>query len=214
MIKKRNFKTPFDEYAEQYDKWYDENEDIYKIELNAIKKYIPKPKSQSSTNYSAIGLEIGVGTGRFAGPLGIKYGLEPSKSMADIAKKRGISVYDGVAESMPFKDDFFDYVLITTTLCFLKNPFKGLNEIKRVLKPGGTLIIGMIDKNSPLGQLYESKKKKSRYYHNAKFYELDEVLKWLDDLNYGQIIYDRIKLDKNDGNGSFVVICAKKSNSN
>ncbi len=204
MVKKHDFKTQFDKYAEHYDRWYDENRDIYEIELNALKKFIPKCSSGIFN-----GLEIGVGTGRFAGPLGIKYGLEPSKPMADIARKRGIEVYQGVAECMPFKDNSFDYALLTTTLCFLKNPIKGLNEIKRVLKPGGTLIIGMIDKNSPLGQLYESKKKKSRYYHNAKFYTLSEVIKWLNNLNYKNIIYNRIKLNENDGDGSYIVISAK-----
>ncbi len=32
------------------------------------------------------GLEIGVGTGRFAVPLGIKIGVEPARAMAEIAK--------------------------------------------------------------------------------------------------------------------------------
>ena len=156
MTDKTHSKTSFDEYAEEYDKWYDENKKMYELELDAIKKFIPKSERKK-------GLEIGVGTGRFAEPLGIEYGLEPSKSMAEIAKKRGIKIYEGVAEDIPFKDEFFDYVLMTTTLCFLKEPIKGLSEIKRVLKSNGTLIIGMIDKDSPLGKFYESKKKKRRF---------------------------------------------------
>jgi len=36
------------------------------------------------------GIEIGVGTGRFASQLGIKLGLEPSKSMASLARQRGM----------------------------------------------------------------------------------------------------------------------------
>jgi ubiquinone/menaquinone biosynthesis C-methylase UbiE len=194
----------FNKYAEEYDKWYDKNKTIYKLELEAIKKFIPKPEKNKK------GLEIGVGTGRFAEPLGIEYGLEPSKSMAEIAKKRGIKVYEGVAENIPFKDESFDYVLMTTTLCFLKEPIKGLSEIKRVLKPNGTLIIGMVDRDSPLGKFYESKKEKSRFYKNAKFYSLNEVLNWLEELKYKNIKYNRVKLNKNDDKGSFVVICAEK----
>jgi len=197
--------NPFDKYAEEYDIWYDKNENsnMYELELNALKKFIPKSKSKT-------GLEIGVGTGRFAKPLGIKYGLEPSKSMAKIAKKRGIDVYEGIAECIPFNDESFDYVLMTTTLCFLNEPIKGLKEIKRILKPNGTVIIGIIDKNSPMGNLYESKKEKSKFYKNAKFYSLDEVLTWLNELKYKDIQYSRVKLNENDDKGSFVVICAKK----
>ena len=203
MTDKTHSKTSFDEYAEEYDKWYDENKKMYELELDAIKKFIPKSERKK-------GLEIGVGTGRFAEPLGIEYGLEPSKSMAEIAKKRGIKIYEGVAEDIPFKDEFFDYVLMTTTLCFLKEPIKGLSEIKRVLKSNGTLIIGMIDKDSPLGRFYESKKEKSRFYKNVKFYSLNEVLNWLEELEYKNIKYNRVKLNENDDKGSFVVICAKK----
>ena len=194
----------FNKYAEEYDEWYDKNKTIYKLELEVIKKFIPKPEKNKK------GLEIGVGTGRFAEPLGIEYGLEPSKSMAEIAKKRGIKVYEGIAENIPFKDEFFDYVLMTTTLCLLKDPIKGLCEIKRVLKSNWTLIIGMIDKDSPLGKFYESKKEKSRFYKNVKFYSLNEVLNWLKELKYKNIKYNRVKLNENDDKGSFVVICAKK----
>ena len=203
MTDKTHSKTSFDEYAEEYDKWYDENKKMYELELDAIKKFIPKSERKK-------GLEIGVGTGRFAEPLGIEYGLEPSKSMAEIAKKRGIKIYEGVAEDIPFKDEFFDYVLMTTTLCFLKDPIKGLKEIKRILKPNGALIIGMIDKDSPLGKFYESKKEKSKFYKDATFYSLNEVLNWLKELGYKNIVYNRVKLNEKDDEGSFVVICAKK----
>jgi ubiquinone/menaquinone biosynthesis C-methylase UbiE len=201
--------TVFNKYAKEYDEWYNDNKTIYELELGAIKKFIPKSDKEKPEK-KKIGLEIGVGTGRFAEPLGIEYGLEPSKSMAEIAKKRGIKVYEGIAENIPFKDEFFDYVLMTTTLCFLKEPIKGLSEIKRVLKSNGTLIIGMIDKDSPLGRFYESKKEKSRFYKNVKFYSLNEVLNWLEELEYKNIKYNRVKLNENDDKGSFVVICAKK----
>ena len=115
----------FNKYAEEYDEWYDKNKTIYKLELEVIKKFIPKSDKEKPEK-KKIGLEIGVGTGRFAEPLGIEYGLEPSKSMAEIAKKRGIKVYEGVAENIPFNDESFDYVLMTTTLCFLKDSIKGL----------------------------------------------------------------------------------------
>ena len=61
----------FEKFAERYDSWFDRNPYAYKSELKAISALIPKGK----------GIEIGVGTGRFAKPLGIKFGIEPSRKM-------------------------------------------------------------------------------------------------------------------------------------
>jgi ubiquinone/menaquinone biosynthesis C-methylase UbiE len=118
----------FEKYAQEYDKWFDENKDVYKSEIMILRGLIPR---------EGVGLEVGVGTGRFATPLGIKMGVEPAKAMADMARKRGINVHEGRAEALPFDDDSFDFVLMMTTICFLENPLHALEEAKRVLKPEG-----------------------------------------------------------------------------
>jgi len=53
----------FDIYPKEYDNWYEENKFAYLSEIEALKKVIPEKGE---------GLEIGVGTGRFAQPLRIK----------------------------------------------------------------------------------------------------------------------------------------------
>src|SRR3989337_3951512 len=153
----------FDELAQEYDKWFDESRCAYESEVLALRKFIPK---------NGKGLEVGVGTGRFAIPLGVKIGVEPAKAMADIARKRGIIVVEAMAEDLPFDDASFDFVLMVTTICFLQNPIRGLEEAKRVLKPGGYMIIGMIDKESPLGRIYEAKKNNSKFYRHAHSYSV------------------------------------------
>lgn len=50
----------FDRYYKRYDAWYGRNRYTYLSELRAIRKFLPRKGK---------GLEIGVGTGRFAGPL-------------------------------------------------------------------------------------------------------------------------------------------------
>jgi ubiquinone/menaquinone biosynthesis C-methylase UbiE len=75
----------FEDAAEKYDQWFDENRHAYETELLALKKFVPKAGN---------GLEIGVGTGRFAVPLGIRVGVEPAKAMAEVARKRGIEVHE------------------------------------------------------------------------------------------------------------------------
>jgi len=118
------------------------------------------------------GVEIGVGTGRFAVPFGIKIGVEPSGVMAEIARSRGITVYDAGAEKLPFGDSTFDFALMVTTICFLDAPLQAFKEIRRILSPAGKIIIGMLDKNSPPGRTYESTKKNSKFYHDANFYSV------------------------------------------
>ena len=98
---------------------------------------------------------MGVGTGRFASRVGIKVGVEPAQAMASIARQRGIEVYEARAEALPFADESFDSVLMVTTICFFNDPLRALRETSRVLKPLGHLVVGMIDKDSPLGKSYE-----------------------------------------------------------
>ncbi|MDX9959582.1 MAG: class I SAM-dependent methyltransferase, partial [Spirochaetia bacterium] len=48
------------------------------------------------------GMEVGVGSGNFAVPLGIGLGVEPSEEMARKAERQGIRVFRNVAEALPF----------------------------------------------------------------------------------------------------------------
>ena len=132
----------------------------YLSELEAVKKLIPK---------KGVGLEIGVGTGRFAEPLGIDVGVDVSEKMIHIAKQRGVDARLGDGENLQFPSNTFDYVVIIVTICFVKSPLNVLKETARVLKPNGNVIIGIIDKNSFLGEYYQ-KEKKSVFYKYATFF--------------------------------------------
>jgi len=123
----------FEMHAQEYDEWFGENKEVYMSEILALKDLIPS---------EGIGLEIGVGTGRFAIPLGIKIGVEPAKAMADISRKRGIDVRESRAEALPFDDESFDFVLMVTTICFLENPLRALEEIREFLNQGVVLSLG------------------------------------------------------------------------
>ncbi|NJD75721.1 MAG: class I SAM-dependent methyltransferase [Candidatus Methanoperedens sp.] len=156
----------FDKNWERYDDWFEKNKNTYSSELKALKKVIPE----------GFGLEVGVGSGRFAQPLGAKIGIDPSRNMLKLAKKRGIKVILGEGENLPFKDFTFDFVLIVVTLCFVDNPENILNEASRVLKMEGRLIVGEINRESQLGQLYEAKREKSEFYKLAAFYSGNEII--------------------------------------
>ncbi|MDO8131603.1 MAG: hypothetical protein Q6355_06850, partial [Candidatus Brocadiales bacterium] len=79
----------FEEEAVEYDEWFETHECVYQSEVAAIRRFIPK---------TGEGVEIGVGTGRFSIPFGIKVGIEPPRAMAEIARKRGINVFEAKAE--------------------------------------------------------------------------------------------------------------------
>ena len=185
---------------------------ICNSELEAVRKLIPE---------TGTGIEIGVGTGRFSIPFGIKVGIEHTNAMAEISRNRGICVIEAKAEALPFKDNFFGFALMVTTLCFLENPLQALKETKRIIKPSGKIIIGMLDKDSPLGRLYEEKRKESKFYRDARFYSVNQVLDWLkklefDNLQTVQTIFknsDKIQslepIEEGFGKGLFVVISAE-----
>ena len=60
-----------------------------------------------------------------------------------VASRRGIAVdiVDGVAESIPFPDNSFDSVHVALVLCSVDDVAATLGEIRRVLAPGGRLVV-------------------------------------------------------------------------
>ncbi len=68
-----------------------------------------------------------------------------------MAEKRGIKTVHAYGEKLPFEDETFGCVLIIATLCFAEDPLKVLKEAKRVQKPDGSIILGVIPKDSPWG---------------------------------------------------------------
>jgi SAM-dependent methyltransferase len=203
----------FEKSAQEYDDWFERNKPVYQSELLALKAFLPR---------AGRGLEIGVGTGRFAAPLGIEIGVEPARAMAEIARNRGIKVCQAYAGELPFGKGLFDFVLMVTVLCFFKDPLRALTEARRVLKPRGRLIIGMIDPDTPLGRSYEKKKAENKFYRQARFHPVRHILEWLKKLGFGNIatgqtIFQELPsitalelLRENHGEGGFVVIAAEK----
>jgi len=204
---------PFEKHAIEYENWFTEHRFAYESELEAVKQQVPD---------NGGGIEIGVGSGRFAVPLGIEFGVEPSAKMGKIARQKGINVVRGVAEAVPFGSSIFDFALMVTTICFVDDLEASFREASRILKPGGSLIIGFINRDTLVGRLYEERKKDSLFYRVATFYSIEELVPLLEkvsfkDFRFNQTIFkDLSKIDKVEpvkpgyGEGSFVVIRARK----
>jgi ubiquinone/menaquinone biosynthesis C-methylase UbiE len=159
----------FEEHTERYEEWFEKNRLAYLSELEGVKSLLPEGR----------GIEIGVGTGRFAKPLGIEFGIDPSIPMLKAARRRKTNVIGGIGEYLPIIDNSFDFALIATTLCFLKDVEKTLKEIKRILREKGYIILAFIDRESFLGNLYKKKKEKNPFYKTAKFYSAGEIIEKL-----------------------------------
>ena len=95
-------------------------------------------------------LEIGVGSGMnlpiYGSAVDRVCGIDPSPELLDRARERvaaarvPVSLARAAAEQLPFRDAAFDTLVMTWTLCSIPNPSAALNEVRRVLKPGGRLL--------------------------------------------------------------------------
>jgi hydroxymethylpyrimidine/phosphomethylpyrimidine kinase len=138
--------SAFEEAAEDFDAWFDKNRVIFESELLAERHFLENPENAVS---------IGVGSGLFASKLGIKYGVEPAEKMAELARKRGIEVKIGTAENVPFPDERFDTVLLSTVLDYVKNPQQAVDEAFRILKPGGYIVVSFLTREGSYAMMYD-----------------------------------------------------------
>lgn len=204
---------PFDEYANEYDEWYERDRFAYESELAAIKSLMPETGNK---------IEVGAGTGRFAAPLKVDIAVEPSAKMRKIAEKRGVDIIEGAAERLMFVENWFDIVLMVTSIEFFDDIESALNEARRVLKRNGSIIIGFIDKESLIGREYEEKRGESRFFKDARLFTVPEVISFLEnagfkDFEFRQTIFRALEdikevepVKEGYGEGSFVVVKGKK----
>ncbi len=138
--------SAFEREAKDFDYWFSKNKNVFESELLAEKEFISNTENAIS---------IGVGSGIFASRLGIKKGVEPSKDMAKLARKRGIDVKIGTAEDIPYEDNKFSTVLLSTVLSYCKDPLKALKESFRILKDGGHVIVSFLPREGSYSMLYD-----------------------------------------------------------
>lgn len=193
----------FEQYAVEYDRWFDKHKDEFDLELNAIRKLLPD---------SGTGIEIGAGTGRFTQALAISLGVEPSAAMRKIAMQRGVHIINGLAESLPVNNNSYDYALLVTAVCFLDSLDVAFKELHRILKDNGSVIIALIDKTTAVGKKYA--KNKSKFYQDATFYSVGEVQEELEKAGFHHFEIERALLPEDaktgQGDGSFVVLRGKR----
>ncbi len=207
--------APFERHVAEYDEWFEKYPFVYESELAALRQQM------LSLPENLRGLEVGVGTGRYAAPLGIKEGIEPSEEMAKRAVRRGVEVVNGKAEQLPYRDIHFDFVLIVT-ICHLDKAPEAFAEAYRVLKPGGSLIVGFLDKDGAIARSYEARRNQSTFYRHATFYSAKRVQNMMEKAGFKNLVFTQTLFGELDdiktvqdaepgyGDGSFVVVKAAK----
>jgi SAM-dependent methyltransferase len=139
-------------------------------------------------------LEIGFGHGRTIArlaqvvPDGVVAGVEISERMLWMAGRfnsrlieRGrveLKLADGAA--IPYEAERFDRVLAVHTLYFWPSPADTLREIRRVMKPGGRIVLGF--RSAEDGSILRDFPR-SVY----RFYRCDEVARWLEGAGFHEV---------------------------
>lgn len=142
-------------------------------------------------------LEIGCGTGHwtqyfnlFAHEITAIDVAVKMLSRAELRQIPNVTCINMHADNLQFNEDTFDYVAAITSLEFIENINGAIDEIKRVLKPGGYLIAGVLNINSTLGK----NKKDNPVFENARFFSSETLNAVLAEFGapeiYGCLIFD------------------------
>ncbi|MDL1964327.1 MAG: class I SAM-dependent methyltransferase [Deltaproteobacteria bacterium] len=164
--------------AVNYDQWYDKSQNRFAADLEfRLMLDMLKPMDGGSL------LDIGCGTGANLVPfLDRKLqitGIDPSQYMLDIAfEKVGhhVDLHRGFAEDLPFDDNSFNYACFITTLEFVEDPKKAIEEACRVAKD--RIFIGVLNRYALKGiQLRLKGIFTKSIYNRAQFFSVWELKK-------------------------------------
>lgn len=147
--------SAFDDQAAAYDRWYATplGQLVDRVEKAAIFDSLPEVQGRRV-------LEVGCGTGNFSLELANRgaqvVGLDCSGPMLaraqaqDKAGRQGQAVawVRGLASPLPFADESFDGVMCILALDFMANRELALQEMVRVLRPGGFVSLALLNRCS------------------------------------------------------------------
>ena len=167
-----------DYVAKNYDQFYEslKGKQVDEIEKNLVRQLIHSIAGRGNM------LELGCGTGywtTFFCEEGFRItAIDNSLAMLSEVKEKNIrcaSFQHADATNLPFDKNNFDVVASITMLEFVNDIETVFQEINRVLKPGGYLLVGWLNALSELGK----KKNSDEIYRHARFYTPDKIRQYL-----------------------------------
>lgn len=174
----------FDEFASDYDAWYTDKKGSFvdKVETDLAFKMIQIKKGMKI-------LDAGCGTGNFSVKLAGMgcdvTGIDISDNMLSIAREKAsglgldIEFINMDVNKLSFEDNEFDAVLSMTAFEFVEDAPQALEELLRVVKKDGAVLIGTITGDSKWGELYLSEPyRENSVFKHAKLRTSDEIKNW------------------------------------
>jgi len=171
----------FDNDASTYDQWYTTplGKHADKVETNCALDLL-KPSAGMAI------LDVGCGTGNLSlklARLGCSItGIDISEKMLTFAREKAqkeqlpAEFMSMDASDLEFPEEAFDAVVSMAALEFMQDQQKTLDEMFRVLKKGGKLLVGTINRESDWGELYlRLAEKKDTVFRHAKLRTLEEL---------------------------------------
>ncbi|NSW46086.1 MAG: class I SAM-dependent methyltransferase [Bacteroidales bacterium] len=203
------------EIAQQYDSYYQTElgKKIDILEKNLIKSLLCLP-NQGSTF-----LEVGCGTGHWTAyfsELGYDItAVDISDAMLEIAQIKKIKRTKFVkadVQNLPFHNEQFDVVASITMLEFVNNIESAINEMFRVLKHDGWLILGCLNLHSPLGK----NKANDPTFKDAHFFTKEELYSllsiWGEPIIKETVYFDEFfRLKEQGEEGAFLGVAIQKT---
>ncbi len=167
----------FDAVAKYYDSWYDDPVGkAYDLqEKRAVERVLPAAGENPEL------LEVGPGTGHwsawFAGKGFRVTGVEISAEMTSIASGKNIPGARFIRGDFLEADVTgpFQVAAAITSLEFIPDPNGALDRMRSLLCPGGTIIVGALNRRSLLGVSRKLKGAKDPVFHNARFFTTGEL---------------------------------------
>jgi ubiquinone/menaquinone biosynthesis C-methylase UbiE len=113
------------------------------------KKFLEDARRSLMLHLNGSVLEIGAGTGanlpfypfnRIKRLDILDLAIDPVIREFNYPESVSVRFFEGRAESLPFPEQEYDFVVITLVLCSVNDQRGSLNEVMRVLKPGGRFI--------------------------------------------------------------------------
>jgi len=141
----------FDQYASQYDAWFLENRNVLYSEVKLVAHCLRDAGRVFS---------VGCGSGLFEKILGEEFGiritegLEPSEGMAEIARRRGMTVAVTTAEAAELPAGTYDTILLNGTPSYIDDLRSVFVKAYAALRPGGRIVVIDVPKESGYGTLY------------------------------------------------------------